>query len=85
MRTSVLAAILGLALFAVLCSGSELQEKDLKETLLSAIMETALEAEPEERECRYLFGGCETTADCCKHLGCKFRDKYCAWDFTFSK
>nr|BAN13535.1 GTx7-1 [Grammostola rosea] len=50
MKTSVFAAILGLALFAVLCSGSELQEKDLKETLLSAIMETALEAQPEERK-----------------------------------
>nr|P0DOC5.1 RecName: Full=Delta-theraphotoxin-Hm1b; Short=Delta-TRTX-Hm1b [Heteroscodra maculata] len=34
-------------------------------------------------ECRYLFGGCKTTADCCKHLGCRTDLYYCAWDGTF--
>nr|P60992.1 RecName: Full=Delta-theraphotoxin-Hm1a; Short=Delta-TRTX-Hm1a; AltName: Full=Heteroscodratoxin-1; Short=HmTx1; AltName: Full=Kappa-theraphotoxin-Hm1a; Short=Kappa-TRTX-Hm1a [Heteroscodra maculata]2N6O_A Chain A, Kappa-theraphotoxin-Hm1a [Heteroscodra maculata] len=35
-------------------------------------------------ECRYLFGGCSSTSDCCKHLSCRSDWKYCAWDGTFS-
>nr|P0DM12.1 RecName: Full=Mu-theraphotoxin-Pn3a; Short=Mu-TRTX-Pn3a [Pamphobeteus nigricolor]5T4R_A Chain A, Mu-theraphotoxin-Pn3a [Theraphosidae] len=35
-------------------------------------------------DCRYMFGDCEKDEDCCKHLGCKRKMKYCAWDFTFT-
>nr|ANW11451.1 LolToxB [Bichromomyia olmeca] len=31
--------------------------------------------------CRYMFGGCGETEDCCAHLACHSW-KYCAWDWT---
>nr|ANW11450.1 LolToxA [Bichromomyia olmeca] len=33
-------------------------------------------------DCRYLFGGCSTSEDCCEHLGCHTWG-HCAWDGTF--
>ncbi|KJZ72447.1 hypothetical protein HIM_08116 [Hirsutella minnesotensis 3608] len=31
-------------------------------------------------ECRWYLGGCEADADCCEHLRCHSRYKWCIWD-----
>nr|ABY71706.1 cystine knot toxin [Chilobrachys guangxiensis] len=47
-------------------------------------METIFQSE--QRECRYLMGGCSKDGDCCEHLVCRTKWPYhCVWDWTFGK
>nr|BAN13509.1 GTx1-13-1 [Grammostola rosea]BAN13510.1 GTx1-13-2 [Grammostola rosea] len=83
MRKSIFFVIAAVALFSVVCCASESKEQDLGDALLSAFYAT--DPEPQERDCRKFLGACTQTSDCCKHLACHNKHKWCAWDWTICK
>nr|BAL72762.1 toxin-like peptide [Grammostola rosea] len=86
MKTSVLVLFLGLAVLTVLCSASELANKELvKEVLRAMLVDKEDALQPEERECRYYLGGCKKDSECCTHLQCHSYWEWCIWDGTFGK
>nr|BAN13494.1 GTx1-3 [Grammostola rosea] len=86
MKTSLLVLFLGLAVLTVLCSASELANKELVKNVLRAMIVDKEDAlQPEERECKYYWGKCEKNSDCCKHLQCESYWKWCIWDRKFEK
>nr|B1P1G5.1 RecName: Full=U21-theraphotoxin-Cg1c; Short=U21-TRTX-Cg1c; AltName: Full=Jingzhaotoxin-40; Short=JZTX-40; Flags: Precursor [Chilobrachys guangxiensis]ABY71715.1 cystine knot toxin [Chilobrachys guangxiensis] len=84
MKVSVLITLAVLGVMFLLTSAEERGSDQMDSPAWLKSMERIFQSE--ERECRWLFGGCEKDSDCCEHLGCRrTKPSWCGWDFTFGK
>nr|B1P1G7.1 RecName: Full=U2-theraphotoxin-Cg1b 2; Short=U2-TRTX-Cg1b; AltName: Full=Jingzhaotoxin-41.2; Short=JZTX-41.2; Flags: Precursor [Chilobrachys guangxiensis]ABY71717.1 cystine knot toxin [Chilobrachys guangxiensis] len=84
MKVSVLITLAVLGVMFLLTSAEERGSDQMDSPAWLKSMEIIFQSE--ERECRWMFGGCTTDSDCCEHLGCRWeKPSWCAWDGTFRK
>uniref|UniRef100_A0A4Q8K2L1 U54-Liphistoxin-Lth1a_1 n=1 Tax=Liphistius thaleban TaxID=1905330 RepID=A0A4Q8K2L1_9ARAC len=85
MKLQILLAFVAVCVLAVGSYASKSRDLDLRDALLSAMFSAEDHLNPQERECRYFLGKCAQTSDCCAHLACHNKHKWCAWDWTGRK
>nr|ADF28495.1 putative mature peptide toxin-like GVDKE [Pelinobius muticus] len=81
MKTSMLAVFVALPLAFVLTAATE--ERAHPNELVNSLAELVkLDAERgvDKEGCKYMFGSCGKSDDCCPKLACKRTFNYCAWD-----
>nr|D2Y2C1.1 RecName: Full=U6-theraphotoxin-Hhn1a 1; Short=U6-TRTX-Hhn1a; AltName: Full=Hainantoxin-XII; Short=HNTX-XII; Flags: Precursor [Haplopelma hainanum]ADB56814.1 HNTX-XII precursor [Haplopelma hainanum] len=85
MKVQILLAFAALFVLAVGSYASESKKLDLRDALFSAMFSADYQLNPQERGCRYFLGECKKTSECCEHLACHDKHKWCAWDWTIGK